>query len=245
MRTIVVDTPFGTFRVPDTSGYVVTALKRGKLDQEDVVDTILRYFQPDKAFADVGTFVGVMIIYLAQKFPEASFYAFEANPEIYELLEDNLQRNKVKNVFPRHVALYDGTRHKIRFPKPEITRKLHGYGMFGVDPDATDGWEVEAVSLDEVLADIPVGFVKIDAQGADLAVMRGGRGMIAKQAPLILFEYANTPTAVRFGKAYCPFDEPLSDYYRFVDEIGYEVVWDSGMINRDYLIRKRVALPVL
>ncbi len=69
---------------------------------------------------------------------------------------------------------------------------------------------VETRTLDE-FADTDVGFVKMDVEGHELAVLEGGKAFLAKQRPVVLIETQDShkpgaPDAVRSffeGLGYC------------------------------------------
>jgi FkbM family methyltransferase len=68
------------------------------------------------------------------------------------------------------------------------------------DPrEAVVTFPVRTTTLDRALADQPrVDFIKIDVEGAELPVLRGGQGAIRAHKPLIVFEHAAKSSAA-FG----------------------------------------------
>jgi len=50
-----------------------------------------------------------------------------------------------------------------------------------IDPDGNV--EIEVVTMDELLADVPVTFIKMDIEGSELAALRGAKDIIRRYAP--------------------------------------------------------------
>ncbi len=47
---------------------------------------------------DVGAYIGLSILYFKSRYRNARITAFEPNPNVFPLLEENLEYNKIKNV---------------------------------------------------------------------------------------------------------------------------------------------------
>jgi hypothetical protein len=58
--------------------------------------------------------------------------------------------------------------------------------------------------------------LKIDAEGAELFVLRGARGVLSKLHPVVLFEVGY--------KNLRPYSLLPSDLHRFFEEVGYQVM---------------------
>lgn len=58
---------------------------------------------------------------------------------------------------------------------------------------------------------VDVGFVKIDVEGYELAVLRGARGLIERERPVLMVEIEQRHL-----------DMPMSEVFRYVEGMGYE-----------------------
>jgi len=225
MNKLQIECKYGKFVVPDAHDLIATRLIENKLIDPWVADHIIHYATPDSCVIDVGAYIGDLLIPVALARTDLHFVAFEVNPEIADLLDENLRLNKVSDrttVYRK--AVMDGTSPTVCFPVPD--GKISGginYAAFGVDPARKDGLIVQAVSLDSVTYEQSVSVIKIDAQGADLDVLRGSKGIIRRYKPAVLLEYENSVTAVKDGKAYTPFSRDWNEYQACIDEIGYYV----------------------
>lgn len=59
----------------------------------------------DRIIVDIGAGFGDFSIMIAKKFPKAKIYAFEPDPIYFKLLNVNISRNKIKNVFPHKLRI--------------------------------------------------------------------------------------------------------------------------------------------
>lgn len=228
MNPTTINTQFGRFVVPDVQDLIATRLIENKLIDPWVVDQTVRLAKQHSTVVDVGAYIGDLLIPMACRRPDLQFIAYEVNPEILNLLMQNLVLNRVQDrVFVHHAAVYDGTCNELCLPP--VDGHIHGginYAAFGVDPRRKDGQMIRAVKLDDLLTYLvvpQVSVIKIDAQGSDLAVMRGARQLIKAQRPAIIFEYDTDATQVKDGRDYAPLRIGWEDYQRFIDSIGYRV----------------------
>ncbi|HEV2707711.1 MAG TPA: FkbM family methyltransferase [Pyrinomonadaceae bacterium] len=75
-----------------------------------------------------------------------------------------------------------------------------------------------------------VHYVKCDAEGAELAILRGAAGLLASERPPIWQMEINAPTAARFG--YHP--DRIFEYFQSFAQAGYEaykINAESGMLT--------------
>lgn len=139
---------------------------------------------PERAFLDVGANVGVYS--LAAEPHSRCGYALEANPELAGRLRAVLGE--------RHTVLAVGASDR------EATAALHIPRRAGVDvhwrssvePDANPGFESRDVTVRltpiDALELAPVGVVKIDVEGHELAVLRGARRLLHTDRPAVIVE---------------------------------------------------------
>lgn len=130
---------------------------------------------------DVGANVGVFTVRMAQLVgPSGSVLALEADPEVHAVLQENLDMNYVSGwTRSLPVAAYS-TRETLTFRRTSRFRgngSIQGMGTSEGNGYATESYAditVDAVPLDDVLADVPhVDLVKIDVEGAERHVLEG------------------------------------------------------------------------
>ena len=132
---------------------------------------------------DVGAYKGVYT-YFISKYSKKVF-AFEPNPKSYKILKKTVNKNV--QVLP--YALSD----KSSFDFLKIPRGKKGYSNQGgsirnVKLDKNFGkLKVETKKIDDLKLK-NIGFIKIDAEGVELKVLKGAKKLIKKYKPTLLIE---------------------------------------------------------
>jgi hypothetical protein len=81
-------------------------------------------------------------------------------------------------------------------------------------------------TLDAELAGVHPSVVKIDVEGAELAVLEGGRGLLAELRPVVIFEH--------FAGAARLYESDPAEPWELLVELGYEIfsITGEGPITR-------------
>lgn len=204
----------------------------GKLYDKEVFDMIAANVSDDAVIIDLGAHLGQMSQAFAKLVPNGWVHAVEAHPLIYACMDMNFAENNVKNITAYHRAIWDSSDKELFYPKEDYAR-WRNRSSFGIEPLAAvspNGHVVKSMTVDEL--NLPrVDAIKIDVQGSDLAAMRGARETIRRCRPIIVFELETYITEKWF-------QEKSSDYFDFVEEIGYTVY---QVYQHNYLIAPRGA----
>lgn len=154
-----------------------------------------QFLSNDKVAIDVGANVGLFASVLARR--SQKVIAFEPNPVCAAHLAKVMPRNC--EVIAKAVSDHAG-RTALRVPLFDGTIS-HALGTLEAanhlddSPDAANcvAYTVDTVTLDQVLlaparSSDRIGFVNIDAEGHEFAILRGGEGMLAAHRPVLLLE---------------------------------------------------------
>ncbi|HEX8904834.1 MAG TPA: FkbM family methyltransferase [Longimicrobiaceae bacterium] len=179
------------------------ALRSFSEDQEPDLAVVRHLVEPGSTAVDLGANFGVYTRVLSELVgPAGRVVSVEPVPQTHDLLARNVRALRLENVRVVAAAVSDreGT----------VTMELPDYPTGGVNfyqarvvdggaPDAAGGTRsvrVRAATLDSLLADSgPVGFVKCDVEGHELACLAGARAVLA-QAPAWLIEVWGNPADV-------------------------------------------------
>lgn len=142
---------------------------------------------PGDVVADIGANIGLTAILFSTL--ACKVYAFEPSPSTYRILVDNLARAGVGNVEAINLGL--GQKEEsltITFAK---NNRSGGYVSDKIRPETGHVTEeIQIDTLDHYFADkeSPPNFLKIDVEGFEQNVIKGGVGFLQKNKPTVVME---------------------------------------------------------
>jgi FkbM family methyltransferase len=160
--------------------------------EPNVIRVLQKHLRVGDTCLDVGGHVGYLTILMANLVgPSGCVVTFEPVPETFEVLRENVRLNGLANVRLERTAVgeQDGTISLFCDPSQELswTPSVSAYSM-----PANNLRQIAApvLSLDGYLqkAGLRPDLVKIDVEGAELAVLRGACRMLREARPVILVE---------------------------------------------------------
>jgi FkbM family methyltransferase len=156
---------------------------------------LIEMAQPGMVLYDVGAHLGSIALGLARIMGSSGgrVVAFEADPENAATLIENRDRNRLQqamDIVPS--AVWSCSLPAIRFRQGGGKRSHGGVETGGLRPVLGSGdlISVPAISLDDFIANggpIP-RLVKIDVEGGEYEVIRGGEQLFAKHRPVLVAE---------------------------------------------------------
>jgi len=144
----------------------------------------------DPLILDVGSNIGMSILYFKHVYPESRIIGFEPDPTILPYLEDNMARNSLANVrlVPAALAGHEGI----------LT--LYSDGKYGsclakhIPGAIPEGWtkcDIPCVRLRDYITE-PVDFLKMNIEGAEWEVLADSECYL-RQVREIVIEYHHSP----------------------------------------------------
>jgi len=156
--------------------------------------------------ADIGANIGNHSLFFRQYYSKV--FSFEPNPRTYKLLSFNSEL--MDNITCFNFGLSDTTRSAFL----NINAGNVGGSYLSVDESYRNNnqREINLETLDRVSESFKgkLGLLKIDVEGHELAVLRGGKTLIASDKPVILFEQQIEN-----------FQNGVSPVYEYLKSIGY------------------------
>jgi len=191
METKLVDALHGKFRVPVLDRYLGPCLDLYGEFSEDEVDLFASFVEPGTVVLDIGANIGAHTVALAQLVGEkGTVIAAEPQEAMYDLLVDNVDVNGLDERC-RLLRMAFGARRG-RCLMPPINYDVSGsFGSMSLlDLKPEPDWPSCAVeTVDHLLRDFGrTSFWKLDVEGMERGVMRGGANRIAADRPVIYFE---------------------------------------------------------
>jgi FkbM family methyltransferase len=180
--------------VPDSLDLITPYVLREQLDFfEDELRFVRCLLQPGQKVVDIGANYGVYTLPMAKKVGiTGHVWAFEPTSETAGFLAQGIAANGFGHVtlVQQAVSSASGTARLILERHSEANSIAHG------DSPVAASELVAMVSLDECMGRfrwVDVDFVKIDAEGEECNIVKGGRRFFAELAPLIQCELRKGP----------------------------------------------------
>jgi FkbM family methyltransferase len=172
---------------------------------------VKKYINPN-SILDIGANIGQFYNHCKQEFPNSYYFLIEGN----EHCEENLKGLNVDY----SMSLLSSEKKEVDFYVRKNEIKCTGNSIYREKTPFFDDSEITIVKkttklLDDILSEMTFDLIKIDVQGSELDIMKGGLNIIKKCKAIILeipiVEYnLNSPNK--------------SEIYQFMESIGFEAV---------------------
>lgn len=173
------------------------SIVRGWKEQRES-EVFLSMLNPGDTVFDLGANLGLYAMLASRRVgPHGCVHAFEPNPRVAEKLRGNVAHNWMGNVECCQMALSDR-----RGTLPFYLAESDDQCSLGAVSDKSIA--VPVMTLDEYVADQRIGRVdamKIDVEGAETAVLRGGRELLSRPDAPVLYIEVNPSALERFGSS--------------------------------------------
>ncbi len=156
---------------------------------------------------DIGANIGNHTLYFSKKMKVKQIYSFEPVEETYSILMRNIEVNESDNVITYNCALGEkqGTGHV-------LVRDENNMGANSIVYD--EGGHILIRALDDINIEDKVDFIKVDVEGFEKNVIKGGIEFLRKNRPIIYIEI---------------FDENYEEVNQILAEIGYTQIKKMNM----------------
>jgi FkbM family methyltransferase len=176
-------TLFGhAFRFPDNRGFLHSL--------EEIFTEEVYKFQaagPAPLIIDAGANIGLSVAYFKRQYPQARIIAFEPDPGIFQILQQNIQSLGLQQVEARNAAAWIADTELEFFSEGSLA----GSTETAFVSDARK-YKVKAERLKTFLANQDVDFLKIDIEGAENTVVPDLEPELSRVKNLFL-EYHSLP----------------------------------------------------
>ncbi len=227
------------------SQHVERRLLKSGLISDPTATLLARLAPAGGLMVDAGAHIGTYAVALAKSQPDLQVHAFEPSPFALERLRANARLNRLANltIHPAALGDFDGEAEFYAIPGPQSALS----SFSGQPRDQAQGEKiiVPVQTLDRVLGQNPrpVGLIKIDVQGQEIAVLQGAREVVARDRPYVVLEHEDLnfadPALARQAK------ERLKDFFqglhyavfyltRYGDDLLFPVEWGQRL-NGDLL----------
>lgn len=183
---------------------------------------------------DCGANIGMATVFFKWRYPRAVIHCFEPDQTTFELLERNVTANRLADVHLHNLALADAVGAVDFF----VSATQNGSLLMSLDPQrsadpgrgALKRTVVDAGKLSSFINGMPVDLVKLDVEGAELAVMTDlvETGAIRRIKEMVI-EYHHHVDHRRAS---------LGDFLALFEEAGFDyqfgAVWTSPSTHEEF-----------
>jgi FkbM family methyltransferase len=172
---------------------------------------------------DIGAQVGLYSLF-SKFLPKSTFYAFEPFPATFKELNENIKLNNIDNVKTFNLAISD----KETQMNLNTSLSHNGLHTLGTNPlRFTDikPIPINTTTLDIFFKDIPIHFIKIDTEGHEYFILKGGIEVIKRYKPIIQLEWNVT------NMQQCNVNESMM--HDLIQELGYKQL---GFVEEEILL---------
>ena len=155
---------------------------------------IRSHLRPGDTFVDVGAHIGYHSLKAAAVVgPSGRVIAVEPNARTVRELQDNIRESGAESIIVQPVACSDteGSIELFVAPRANTGQTSLSRQNASQAGSAVESYRVRARPLDAVIRESGVSrvdVIKIDVEGAELLVLKGAQGTIARYRPLLIVE---------------------------------------------------------
>lgn len=183
--------------------------------EKEEVDFVLKTLNEDDIFIDIGSNIGLFSILASRKVGDkGQVICFEPAPKTYERLLENVELNQLKNIKAINLGLSD-SEGELKFYYSDSG--FDAWNSFAPDYRLKKSMVVKTSTLDKELGEInksQVKLVKIDVEGWEKFVIKGGTLFFQNYSPIVIVEFTEENT---FNAGYS-----VHDIFTELEKLGYE-----------------------
>ncbi len=186
----------------------------GTHDERYVVTKLLKIIQPGDVCWDIGANIGFYTCLLASRVEETgAVVAFEPARRTCGYLSENVSLNQFANVTVVNKGLSDSVEQRdLYYTKAGLAE---GTASLKYANGRTASERVTLDTIDNLIGELPVpDFIKIDVEGYQLEVLRGGEHCLKTHAPLLMAELKDVGETNR---------ATFQEIENYVADLGYQL----------------------
>jgi FkbM family methyltransferase len=156
----------------------------------DTMRMLAKLVKHDSICLDIGANLGVMALALSALVPHGRVFAFEALPQIFNYLQQNVTGNGASNISPLNLAVYDKSGLLTVDYVAEFAGGSHT-SETGIHDPRAQRTEVPCIRLDDWFSQQKLSrldFVKMDIEGAEVRALAGAAQVLRQYKPHLIIE---------------------------------------------------------
>ncbi len=192
-------------QLPDSLVYQIL-IRLSSIPKQQIFQEAFRAADPGKTALDIGANRGIVSYFMSQRF--AKVHSFEPNFELGRFLEKVLP----SNCSLHKCALSDEAGQSELALSTEGGVPIHGRGRVLKESEASESYVFQDIRLDTLDSQglDNIGLIKIDVEGHEVNVIKGGLKTLQRNKPILLVEIEKQHT----GK-------PAKETIDFIESLGF------------------------
>ncbi len=151
-------------------------------------DVASKYIEKSEVIFDIGANIGTASIIMSMMNPHAKIYSFEPHPVTFKSALEISGLNKIGQVIYNNIGLGEESGKKLLF---EVNSNNAGMNRMVSGGEDYPSIEVRVEKMDNFVSDNQINrldFIKIDVEGYEYAVLKGGSETLKKFHPVLYIE---------------------------------------------------------
>jgi FkbM family methyltransferase len=183
--------------------------------------------ESDSTFIDVGCHKGEVLDQAIKFSPNGRHFGYEPIPHLYsDLVNKYDNKCQIKNFALSDSIGESEFHHVVSNPAYSGIKKRSYPGNENVNKI-----KIKTTTLDdELINESRVDLIKIDVEGGEYGVLKGGKNIINKFHPVFIFEHGLGASDY--------YDTNPSDLYDFFESLDYNIYTLKGFINQSTILTK-------
>ena len=185
-----------TLLVPSLDNYIGSYVEESGTYDQTELSILVSLIKPDSVVVEVGANVGSYSVYIAARIGErGALYCFEPFRLIYQILTANVALNGLSNVVTVNSGVGDWPSREVNADAPNLNVPGN-YGASSLLDRSSRTWipaspgtetvKIEPLDARGLLRRIDL--IKIDVEGMEFEVIRGGKDTISRDMPIVYAE---------------------------------------------------------
>jgi FkbM family methyltransferase len=202
---------------PELLAAIDAKTRQAQYEEVGVAAILAASLRGQGSYVDIGSNRGQVLREAVRIAPHGRHLAFEPIPRLAE---------EIARAFPRVDCRAKALGARVETAEFFHYTKLDGWSGLRTRPEISDERgrpqriAVEVSTLDAEIGDVVPNVVKIDVEGAELAVLEGGISVLREARPLIVFEHVAEASALYGAAPEAPWE--------LLSELDYEIFAVTG-----------------
>lgn len=202
---------------PELLAAVSATARRDQAEAIGIRAALASVLRGDGIYVDVGANRGQLLAEAVRVAPRARHVAFEPIPALAAELTRAFPQVDCRE---RALGAAAGSSRFCHFTT------LDGWSGMRRNPEVSDAQgrprfiTVQVSTLDSEVGELEPRVIKIDVEGAELAVLEGGHSLLARVRPLVIFEHVSSASEL--------YGVPSAAPWQLLTELGYDIYSATG-----------------